>query len=98
MTGLLPKQSDTAPVRGEEKNCRMEKTEPIRPKNNNNKIYIIRLAALILNTKTANLFHTYHSITSIKSTQLNVKQQLQRTALSLKLSHPQNTDLVLLFN
>lgn len=29
--GRLPRQSDTAPVSGAERNCRSEKTEPIRP-------------------------------------------------------------------
>lgn len=51
MTGLLPQQSDTAPVRGEEKNCRMENIEPIRPKKKKTHIDIIALATLILDTK-----------------------------------------------
>lgn len=76
MTGLLPQWSDTAPVRGEEKNCRMEKTEPIRPKKKKDKkIRIIILAAFILNIKTAKLFEIYHTMCD-KNLQLNVKQQL----------------------
>lgn len=31
ITGRLPRQSEMAPVSGAERNCRTEKTEPIRP-------------------------------------------------------------------
>lgn len=33
IVGRLPKQSETAPVSGARRNCRKEKTEPIRPPN-----------------------------------------------------------------
>lgn len=42
-------------------------------------MFIIRCAAFIFRYKVK-LFQTYHSIMSIKNTQLNVEQHLQRTA------------------
>lgn len=87
MTGLLPKQSDTAPVRGEEKNCSMEKIEPIRPKKKQ-ATYIIRLAAFILNTKTANLFQTYYSIMSFKSNAIKCKTTAIKNSFVSKTKRP----------
>lgn len=61
------------------------------------KIWIIRLAAFILNTKTAKLFEIYQTVCD-KNLKLNVNQQLWRTALSLKPCHCQNTNLALFLN
>lgn len=55
----------------------------LEKKKKDKKIWIIRLAAFILNTKTTKLFEIYHTEWD-KNLKLNVNQLLWRIALSLK--------------
>lgn len=69
----------------------------LKKKKKDKNIWIIRLAAFILNTKAAKLFEIYHTMYD-KNLKLNVNQQLWRRALSLKPCHSHTTNLALLLN